>query len=185
MSHTPAASTSSGGNSEHFAEFSTHNASPTHNTQFFLKCVSLSENLFQIMFCMYYFSIAIVFFQISCRNAWSKLSLVVWVNKSQIKYKMMVSTVCIHFREMILFSQVPAASQSERVCININMGQVVMPVWREWARTTQLCRAPWWHGRHRHWRHGAGIVHSCRLYFEQMLHCKCFLNCNIDCNSEQ
>ena len=50
MSHTPAASTSSGGNSEHFAEFSTHNASPTHNTQFFLKCVSLSENLFQIMF---------------------------------------------------------------------------------------------------------------------------------------
>ena len=97
----------------------------------------------------------------------------------------MVSTVCIHFREMILFSQVPAASQSERVCININMGQVVMRAWREWARTTQLCRAPWWHGRHSHWRHGAGIVHSCRLYFEQMLHCKCFLNCNIDCNSEQ
>ena len=60
----------------------------------------------------------------------------------------MVSTVCIHFREMILFSQVPAASQSERVCININMGQVVTRAWREWARTTQLCRAPWWHGRH-------------------------------------
>ena len=37
MSHTPPVNTSSGGNSEHFAEFNTHKASPT-NTVFLKVC---------------------------------------------------------------------------------------------------------------------------------------------------